>query len=85
MAAIGGLLILAAVIVSLIYGIQILIIAFQTSVLWGLGSLFIGLVGLVFVATHWEETKTPFLRSLLAIPLAIAGLALMAMGAPSHQ
>lgn len=80
MAIIGGILLLAAFLVSLIYGIQILIIAFRTSVLWGIGSLLFGIVGLIFVCMHWEETKSPFLRSLLAIPLAIAGVVCMAMG-----
>jgi len=84
MAMIGMLIILAAGILSLVYWIQILIIAFQTSVLWGLGSLFIGIIGLIFVAMHWEETKKPFLRSLLAFPLIVLGGILMAMGSPSH-
>ncbi len=55
-------------IISLIYGIKLLILAFQESILWGLGSLFLGIVGLIFVLMHWETAKGPFLKSLLAIP-----------------
>ncbi|MGI0116782.1 hypothetical protein [Zooshikella sp. RANM57] len=77
MEIIGGILILAGGLVSLFYGIIILIKAFQTSILWGLGSLFIPLVGLIFIILHWQITKEPFLRSLLAIPLIIVGVILM--------
>ncbi len=46
---------------SLVFGIMILIKAFQTSILWGLGSLLVPFVILVFVAMHWGLTKKPFL------------------------
>jgi hypothetical protein len=46
---------------GLVFGIMILIKAFQTSIVWGLGSLFIPFVILVFVAMHWGLTKKPFL------------------------
>ena len=49
---------------SLVFGIMILIKAFQTSILWGLGSLFIPFVILIFVVMHWDLTKKPFLYSL---------------------
>jgi hypothetical protein len=62
-------------IIALIYGIQLLILAFQKSVLWGLGYLCVPFVALIFVFMHWEETKRPFLRVLLAIPFfVVAGL-----------
>ncbi len=66
-----------AVIVGLVFGIQLLILAFQTSIWWGLGYVFIPFVGLIFVIVHWNEAKTPFLRGLLAIPLYVVGFALM--------
>jgi len=35
--------------------------ALQESVLWGLGSLVIPLVALVFAVLYWDEAKAPFL------------------------
>lgn len=62
-----------ALLISLIYGIKLLILAFKESVLWGLGSIFIPFVGLIFVIMHWEQAKGPFLKSLLAIPFFAIG------------
>lgn len=59
-----NLLFYAGVIVSIIGGLWLLIMAFQTSVLWGLACLFIPFVSLIFVFTHWEEAKPAFLTSL---------------------
>jgi len=67
----------------LIFGIQILITAFKTSIGWGLASLLIPFVILVFVAKHWQETKTPFLRSLMAFVVALVGTAISVFGAMS--
>jgi len=67
----------------LIFGIQILITAFKTSIGWGLASLLIPFVILVFVAKHWQETKTPFLRSLIAFVVAMVGTAISVFGAMS--
>ena len=39
-----------------------LILAFQTSILWGL-ACFIPLGGLVFVLLHWQESKGAFFTS----------------------
>ena len=64
---------LAGLVIALIFGIQLLIQAFQTSVLWGLGYIFIPFVSLIFVIKYWERTKTPFLRALIAIPFFIVG------------
>jgi uncharacterized membrane protein len=71
-----GLIIIGAVI-SLIFGIQLLVLAFRTSILWGLGYLFVPFVALIFIVVHWDEAKTPFLRSLLAIPFCIVGIILL--------
>ena len=73
MEILGYILSVAGIIISLVFGIKLLILAFRTSILWGLGSIFIPFVGLVFVFTHWSEAKSPFLKSLLAIPFFIIG------------
>lgn len=80
MEIIGMICIVIGLLIGLVFGVQLLVMAFKTSVLWGLGFLFIPLVGLIFVIQHWDETKTPFLRSLLCIPFYIIG-ALMSGGA----
>ena len=58
---------------GLLGGIWLLIVAFKESIWWGLGSLFIPFVSLIFVVLHWSVAKTPFLISLLSIVMVIAG------------
>lgn len=61
--------------IFVIYGIKLLILAFQKSVLWGLGSIFVPFVILIFVIMHWAEAKGPFLKYLLCIPFfVVAGI-----------
>lgn len=74
------ILILAGLAIAFVFGIQLIILAFRTSILWGLGYLFVPFVSLIFIAMHWDEAKTPFLRGLLAIPCLVAGV-LLAPGA----
>ena len=80
MEIVGIICIGIGVIIGLFFGIQLLIKAFNVSVLWGLGSIFVPFVGLIFVIMHWEQAKSPFLKSLIAIPFYIIGMALMASG-----
>lgn len=63
-------------IISVIFGIILLIKAFQESVLWGLGYLFVPFVGLVFVIKFWDDCKKPFLYSLLGAGIYIVGILL---------
>lgn len=78
----GIILILIGVIIGLIFGIQILILAFKESPVWGIGSLIIPFVMLIFVIMHWEKAKSPFLKTLIAIPFYVIGLI---MSGPSTQ
>ena len=80
MEIVGLICIVIGLVISLVYGIKLLIIAFKTFILWGLGSIFVPFVGLIFVIMHWQETKSPFLRSLLAIPFFIIGILLSGQG-----
>ena len=68
-------------IVSLVGGIWILVIAFQKSVLWGLGCMFIPCVILYFAATNWELTKKPFLIMIGGIVVSAIGQGLAYSGA----
>ena len=45
---------------------MLLIVAFQESLLWGLGSLFVPLVGLIFICLNWDVSKRPVLIKLAA-------------------
>jgi hypothetical protein len=64
MTILGGLLAAVGFIVSLIYGIRILIAAFKTSIIWGLGSLLVPFVILIYVIMHWSDVGKLFLYSL---------------------
>ena len=73
LAAVSGL-------AMIVFSIQILVTAFKTSILWGLGSLFVPFVILIFIFTHWDETKKACLYSLACLPVWFLGFLLMAMG-----
>ncbi len=64
---------LIGLVIALIFGIQLLIIAFRQSVWWGLGFLFVPFVSLIFVIMHWEQTSKPFLLYLICIPFFVVG------------
>ena len=57
-----------------ISNILIIIQAFKTSALWGLGCFFFPLVSLVFVAMHWGKAKKAFLLGLASIPFVVVSV-----------
>jgi hypothetical protein len=59
-----------------VFGVILLVKAFQTSVLWGLGYIFVPFVSLIFVVLHWQETKKPFLYLLAGSAIMVVGLVL---------
>ncbi|MEJ6727772.1 MAG: hypothetical protein QNK83_01225 [Akkermansiaceae bacterium] len=77
MTIIAGILMLIGFVIALIFGIKLLIIAFKESVLWGIGSLLVPFVSLIFIAMHWDKCKGPFLKYLICIPFFILGAILM--------
>lgn len=70
------ILLCVGALISLIFGIQLLVAAFRTSVWWGLGYLFVPVVGLIFIIVHWSVAKRPFLFGLIAIPFIVLGAVL---------
>ncbi|MDB6173974.1 MAG: hypothetical protein JWL59_3285 [Chthoniobacteraceae bacterium] len=52
----GGLL-------AVIGTVMFMVAAFRQGILWGLGSLFVPFVSLIFVIAHWAEAKRGFLLS----------------------
>ena len=60
-----ALLLILCAAVSLAGGIGILVLAFRTSIWWGLGCIFLPLVDLIFVIIYWRDTWPVFTASLL--------------------
>lgn len=85
MPIVGLILLFVGLVISLVGGIMLLIKAFQTSVLWGLGSIFVPFVSLIFVITHWDIAKRPFLISLVGAVILIIGSALAGTGLHTLQ
>lgn len=73
MAIIGGILAGIGIIIMLIYGIIILIKAFQESVVWGICFMIVPFAAIVFIVKHWEVCKQPFLRYLMGLVVYIIG------------
>jgi uncharacterized membrane protein len=81
MGTLGTILTFVGGIGALIFMIQILILAFKTSLAWGLCSLLIPFVILVYVAKNWAACKTPFLRWLVCAVVVGIGSGLGVYGA----
>ncbi|HET9314166.1 MAG TPA: hypothetical protein VFQ51_01205, partial [Vicinamibacteria bacterium] len=63
----GGGLAFVGVVLMVIGGLMLLWAAFKESVLWGIGSIIVPFVALVFVVTHWSQAKVGFLVQLLGV------------------
>jgi hypothetical protein len=73
MSMLGTILSWVGAIGMLIFGIQILILAFKTSIGWGLASLLIPFVVFFYVAKNWPACRTPFLRWVVCLVISVAG------------
>jgi hypothetical protein len=60
-----GCLFLIGFLINFIAGVWLLVAAFQESLWWGFGCLFIPFVQLVFLFAHWDRAKAPFLLGLV--------------------
>jgi hypothetical protein len=69
---------------SVFASIWLIIVAFGESVIWGLACIFIPLCGLLFVITHWDKAKKPFLISLSTAFAPILWLAVLDHGRGHH-
>jgi hypothetical protein len=72
-ATLGTALYVTGILIALICDIWIVVLAFQESVLWGLGCLFLPVVGIVFAIMYWDTAHKPFLISLGGAALAFVG------------
>lgn len=73
MEIIGQLFFVIGITIALVADIMIVIQAFRTSLLWGLGTLFIPIVGVVFIVMYWDKTKKYVWWILLSIVFIILG------------
>lgn len=69
----GMLLSSAGSLIMLVGSIMFLVAAFGESLMWGIGSLCLPPVGLVFIVLHWDKAKKAFLVQLLGAVLATVG------------
>ena len=69
-AGIGG-------IATLIGSIWLIVAAFRESIIWGLCSLFIPFVSLIFAVTHWDESKRPVILLVGGAVISAIGKAMM--------
>ena len=81
MSIVGFVLLAIGGIAAFITGILILVEAFKESLLWGLGSLIVPFVILIFVLTHWSETGKLFLYNIAATAVMIVGTVIAGVGA----
>lgn len=83
MELLGSIFMIIGMLIAAFTSIWFLVVAFKTSVLWGLGCLFVPFVSLIFLIMHWDDAKRPFLWSLLAIIPIVAGVMLVGPQAAS--
>jgi len=81
MGALGGIILVVGWIVALVGSIMVLIAAFKESIVWGLLSLFVPVVILIFALTHWAESKKGVFFWIGGIILLVVGGVIAGMGA----
>jgi uncharacterized membrane protein len=67
-------LIVAGLVLIVIGNLWFAVLAFQEGLLWGLGTLCLPFVGLVFAFNRWDITKRPLLISVVGGVLAFIGV-----------
>lgn len=71
-------------VMMLIGGVRLLISAFRTSILWGLGCLFLPFCQLIYLIVHWEDAKSGFFLYLKGAFVLVLGL-LVAIVVPNFE
>jgi hypothetical protein len=54
---------LILMLIAVWYAVVLVYLAFRQSIFWGLGYLFIPLVGMIYIVLHWDDAGKPFLIS----------------------
>ena len=63
--------ILLGLAIAFVGGIMFLVAAFRTSILWGLGVLFIPFISLFFLIFHWQVAKKSFFIQVFGVALLV--------------
>jgi hypothetical protein len=54
---------LILMLIAVWYAVVLVYLAFRQSIFWGVGYLFIPLVGMIYIVLHWDDAGKPFLIS----------------------
>lgn len=73
----GPVVFFLGAVVVLVGGIWFLIEAFREHVLWGLGCIFFGIVGLIFLILHFDRAAKPFFLQLGGAVIMVIGIIMM--------
>lgn len=58
--------------IFIIGGIGLLIAAFRTHILWGLGVLLVAPVAIIYLIVHWQDAKGPFKLQIFGLLIIVA-------------
>src|SRR6516164_6290437 len=80
-----GVIFFAGFVMALIGAVRFLISAFRTSILWGLGCLFLPFCTLIYLIVHWEDAKSGFFLYLKGVFVGVLGVMLGAVVVPNIE
>lgn len=75
--ALSALFAIAGGLIALVGAIMVLIEAFSEGIWWGIGSLLLWPVQLIFIVTHWAQAKKGFLTSIAGGVIVVLGVVSM--------
>ena len=75
-----AILMMIGLIIFVIGGLWLLVVTFQTSIIWGIASIIFPVLTIVFLVMHWDKGKKPFFYQLIGFCLMLASAFL----APQH-
>lgn len=81
MEALGSLIMLLGVLVVIVGNVWFLGEAFRTSILWGLGCIFVPFVSLIWLVGNWDRGRAPFLTGLAGGAVMFFGILIGGGGA----
>jgi hypothetical protein len=69
-----SVLIIVGCLAGFIGSLWLLVVMFQTSIWWGVGSFFLPFLGFIFVVMNWEVSKKPLLLVIFGLGCLMLGL-----------
>jgi len=74
---VGTIIMFSGLLVAVVGKLWMLVKIFETGILWGVGALLCGLVGLIWLVMHWQRGWRPFALSLSGAAVMLLGGLLM--------